>query len=860
VAFLPDGKGVITAGQDSILRLWDRTTGREIRRFDKPAPGSKNDLGGDLAARREAQRRLMLLRGYGTGNMPVALSPDGKALAAASDGGIQLWEVTTGKALHQVRGPANGALLLVFSPDSKVLAARSFDQGISLWAADTGKEIRTLQNNQRQPRIVSFRGVPGGLPLAFAPDSKSLAVVLTEIDQQKRETFVKVLEADTGKEVRRFKITPAGGSAVAFSPDGKVLAYTNAARIHLCEAESGKELHQIQNLPGGVATLVFTPDSKTLAGRPLRSGMIHLWDVATGQEKRRLGEPMPGLRAGAVFPPGVGGASAPDLAFAPDGKVLAAGGQNVVRFWDTATGKELALADGHAVPVASVLASSDGKTVVSLGTDNTVRRWDRATGKELGRLQAPPGTTCVAFSSDGRTAAFGGRDATIHVYDLVTAQERHQLAGHTNGTVALTFAADGKALASRGSSDGMIRVYDVATGKDLKQITLAPGAAPPAPRGVVAVPGIPVNASRPGLAFSPDGRILAAFEPARRQAGGAIGLYDVVTGKAIRQIELPPQAAVVSFAFSPDGRSLAAATAAQTVIVWEVASARERSHLGTAGPGPQPVMRAAAFVSSRVASAPAPASETVAFSPDGRTVAWASAGQVRLGDVETEKEIDQLQGHQGVVRAVAFAADGRTLVSGSSDTTILLWDTARRHKEARAARLALPAQALEGLWADLAGDDAAKAFEVILALAADSKEVVPFLRERLRPAEPIAPQVLERLIADLQSKRYAVRQRATTELEKLGDLAVPALIQLLTDRPTLEARRRAERLLDKLTGGPLAGEQVRLVRALEVLERQGTAEARQVLETMARGAPGALPTREAQAAVDRLSRRAAAGH
>jgi hypothetical protein len=286
--------------------------------------------------------------------------------------------------------------------------------------------------------------------------------------------------------------------------------------------------------------------------------------------------------------------------------------------------------------------------------------------------------------------------------------------------------------------------------------------------------------------------------------------------------------------------------------VVEVATGRERAHLGVVQPRPPVSPRPLPAVGFPVVAGAV--SPTLAFSSDGRTVAWTNGGTVHFGDLETEQEIGKLQGHDGTVGALAFAADGRSLLTGGSDTTVLRWD-AQRLPRPRRDTPPLRAETIEAAWASLVGNEPGPAFESILLLSADPKLVVPFLRERLRPATPVDAKVIDGLIADLRADRFVVRQKATDELAKLGDLAVPALSKLLTGDASLEERRRAEQLLDKLTGGPLTGEQVRLVRALEVLERQGTTEARAVLETLARGAPGALPTREAQAALERLRRR-----
>jgi hypothetical protein len=124
-------------------------------------------------------------------------------------------------------------------------------------------------------------------------------------------------------------------------------------------------------------------------------------------------------------------------------------------------------------------------------------------------------------------------------------------------------------------------------------------------------------------------------------------------------------------------------------------------------------------------------------------------------------------------------------------------------------------------------------------------------------AEPSA-QAIASHIKDLDSKQFEVRDRARAALEKLGELAEPALRQVLEGNPSLETRRRVERLLEELDRARPHPERLRAARAVAVLERAGTAEARKHLMVLAAGAPGAWLTRETQASLERLARRAPA--
>jgi hypothetical protein len=191
-------------------------------------------------------------------------------------------------------------------------------------------------------------------------------------------------------------------------------------------------------------------------------------------------------------------------------------------------------------------------------------------------------------------------------------------------------------------------------------------------------------------------------------------------------------------------------------------------------------------------------------------------------------------------------------LSGSEDTTVLVWKVGSLAPPTALPSINLKPKELLGLWNDLVGDDAGKAFQSMRRLAAGSRQAVPFVREQLKPAVRVDPSKLDRLIAQLDSEDFEERNGATAELARLGDLAVPALQKLANGQPTLEARRRVEQLLLRLTTGSLTAEQVRVVRAIEVLERAATPDARQALDALANGAPGALATRQAQAALGRV--------
>jgi RNA polymerase sigma factor (sigma-70 family) len=831
IALLPDNKTLVTGDDDHVVRVWDLATGKELRRF---GPDKADGKAVDAMVNTDGPA------------MCCAVSKDGRLLAVQQGREpVQVRETATGKLVLSVPVPDDLRYPdgLAFAPDGKLLAMLGTDGAVRLW--DLGADKSAGRLGEPVKGIIERRRRPASRPaaLVFSPDGKAVAATGVDVVDMVSRTFLHVWDVKTGK--LRFALNEPGVQgvhAVAFAPDGATLAYTTPdGRVVVVEAATGKKLQDWRTFQRRDWPLVaFGADGKLytkLAG----GTTVTEWDPATGKGLRTLNpgdSPPPGpLRpAGAV-----GG-----LAVSPDGKLLATGGDgHAVRFVDLATGKDQPLPGGHAHELGLVAFAPDGKSLLTRGGDRSLRWWDPASGKELKHLAVPAGASALQATADGRYVCEDRERGGLVLIDTGNSKEVATIPvekGQVVNAATYFFAPDGKTLLVRRLPFHSIQLYDVPSGKLRCRLTIKDGN-----DGVGGVPR-PVNVL-PALFFSPDSRLLggycAAFE---------FGVWDTATGQRLHKFAVDDLGGAAGGAFAPDLRTVALDHYDGRGSVIELASGKVRRTYGTKSKA-----KNADLLVSGAGRIPAqwfggnPAA-TAAFAPDGRLLAFPDFddGTVRVYDVATGAVLAKFPGHSGTVGVVAFSPDGRTLVSGSTDTTALVWDVSGLCAKAGMPAKALGAEAAAALWADLLADDAGKAGTAVHRLAAAPKEAVPLLEQYLKPAAAVDGAAVEKLIGQLDAADFKTRQLAQAELLKIGDQAVPHLTRAMAGEITLEVRERMQLLLDKLTLPKLTGERLRLVRAVEVLERAGTPEARQLLQTLADGGPGALATTQARAALARI--------
>jgi WD40 repeat protein len=739
----------------------------------------------------------------------LAFSPDGNTLAIGGyyQNEIVLWDLHKNEALFEL--PQN-ARALDFSKDGTILAAAGADKIVRLWNTTTGKVLHECKGHESELFAVAFS--PEGDLLASGGGSGGTS----------HNNEIRLWDPATGKEVaeldddnQRLLQLPDAVYSLAFSPDGKTLGAGGAYVVRLWDVPRRKVAHRLENCSYDVA---FSPNSKSLVA----AGEFGIYDLASGEIAVKL--------AG-----NVGVYACVD--YSHNGKLIASGNkEGYIQLWNATTGKEILLRKGHEGGIRAVAFSPDGTVAASVSReDATIRIWGTASGTQLLKIPVTWTGPDVWWSEEGSHVAFApyGRelltwthDAAVRYWKPDDLESRTLQLGTTRAT-AMAFSHDGTlgaVVEYDGGSRIKIALYELDGGRSVTSLDPFDGK----------------SGSDPwisSLAFSPDKKKLAVGvlgSSLQETPSPSVQIWDLkreVIERRIRPAVAPPG----HVCFSPDGSLLATSpTRGAPLQLWRTSDGNE--------------VRSFKLEADAHGRDPAP----IAFAPDSKRLAAADANRdIYVWELTVGDKVRTFQGHQKAVTSLAISPDGKTLLSGSEDATMLLWDLGG------AARVdaVLTPQQLSDYWDALADSDAGIAADAAKALLSAQQAAMTLFTQRLTAGEAPNVEEIPKLIADLSGDDVKANLKAAARLKSFGSRASSHLFKALAARPPLAARKRLEEVLQAIGEFPVPPEALQRTRAIQLLEQIGSHDARNLLVKLAQTEPPTAASLDAKAALQRLELR-----